>query len=1406
MSGYIGKIAAIVTANTSDFTAKLAGSKNELKTFAGSIQSTISSASNRAGNSFNAIFTPLQKLTRALDAGLRAPLELVDILEVRKLQTLVSLSEGLAKPLAGATRQFEQLSQQAQANFLPALIRSQTAVKALQTAFEATGQASGTGFEQARRQIERTTQSVQRLAQAQQLASKTLTGNELQFRNPRLAQTLAAGAALSQQAAALPADRLQDGAIGRQTAALKQYQDAAVAAQARVENLQLTPNVDPSVLKAAESQLLNLVKTAERAKAQLNQSVNPIGTGFTSRGAAAGPAGLGLFGSQVGGEAEQAVARARTLSAEFAKLPQAAQSGLAGLAGIASRISDEVSQTGSGASQLQKVLDRLQQSIKQTQNVAASGSTALIIRPPDADVTITKTPRDLVGDFEKLQRDRSQARQESVSSALGPALDDPKRQIDATVGRVAALKGQLDSLPASIRSQFIPAIKAAEAQLLALAGSTNATPAQIKRAADEVARLEAAAKRAKQALAIPTSGDFLGGLSAQRAIGELEALRGVLAQVGAQVGGPVAAAYDKYAAATRNAIANNTIGLPKVQADLKKIAIEAAIAAAATGKISFGQALKLIERGGDVATKSFNNVGLAVNQLAFAVDDFFSVTGGAEQRIRAIGNNITQFGVIIGQTKGLIIALAAVLTAQGIVAFIRYANGGAGAEDRIKSLNDALARQKSLVEDLAGAFSSLAQEIGRIGFSESQSQAAELNKKLEDIRKKQREVETERLALVDPEVQRERGIINARQRELEKAENPSTRVTLAAQLREAQQRERQRIRELQDTPDIRPVDLVNQVFGARLRTELAGVPTATFTPRGLAVPTDAVTAATRRSQAAADEFSQPFQQLTNDRQIEEARNLARQEQARLARLIAENSAFGIDNPGPAGAANAPARQEIERLEAGLILLEQAAVRAAGQLEVEVAEASIKAARRIETAQELIANAIEAGTPGASVLQASLGGLVDKLEQTNTDLAEAQAKARDSGLGADFDAARAAQQQVAAINREIDGRNLEAAAIDSARQALDRFAEALSRASQEAQQNLSAAQSAADETRAADLGRPTPQSQEQRQTAEADLRRQQELASGVEQEIAAARERFTQGPQNDPRFELAKEVMEAGVRARQIGKDENLPGGLLEDRARALRGAGRFELAAEVDEAIELMAQAVNELGLDLDNGFWDGIQAILGQGASGVSEELIAAARRIAEIDNVLSTQGVLGEGQREALVRERAAIEQQVVEQDPAVRAARDESTAEEQRRQQAERGRQLAQTPGEKAAESLLSDLNDVRQRFGRQAEEGTGLVDFEAQNAAQQRLINDSLRSAAPALFGLGDAVQNAVLQGPSRAALQATDVSTVEGASELNRLLRGDDAARDQDLAELQKQSAALEELVRIAREGGVDIAN
>ena len=67
-------------------------------------------------------------------------------------------------------------------------------------------------------------------------------------------------------------------------------------------------------------------------------------------------------------------------------------------------------------------------------------------------------------------------------------------------------------------------------------------------------------------------------------------------------------------------------------------------------------------------------------------------------------------------------------------------------------------------------------------------------------------------------------------------------------------------------------------------------------------------------------------------------------------------------------------------------------------------------------------------------------------------------------------------------------------------------------------------------------------------------------------------------------------------------------------------------------------------------------------------------------------------------------------------------------------------------------------------------------------------------APMLMGFRDERMNALLQGPSRAALNAADTNTMEGQRELNRLLRGDDPNKDANLIELQKQSELLQGVI------------
>jgi hypothetical protein len=112
--------------------------------------------------------------------------------------------------------------------------------------------------------------------------------------------------------------------------------------------------------------------------------------------------------------------------------------------------------------------------------------------------------------------------------------------------------------------------------------------------------------------------------------------------------------------------------------------------------------------------------------------------------------------------------------------------------------------------------------------------------------------------------------------------------------------------------------------------------------------------------------------------------------------------------------------------------------------------------------------------------------------------------------------------------------------------------------------------------------------------------------------------------------------------------------------------------------------------------------------------------------------------------------------------------------------------------------------RERFRRDFAEGAG-ADINARAAELRgqgvspagflrQALKNQMEQVAPMLQQFQEERQNALLQGPSRAALNVSDVSTSQGQSELNRLLRGDDSAKDVNLAELSKQTGKLQEII------------
>ena len=1761
-NGYIGKISAVVTANTSYLSRKLAGAVTNVDNFANRLAASVERSSQQAQNSLNNIFTPLQRLERNLQAGLSGNVfnrENVDQY-VRSVRQAVSISEQINKPLAGGASAFQKLSLEVQAAFLPALNRAQGAVVNLSTTLQQQGSVSERSFGQVEQVVNRTTAAIRRLAQAQQLASQSLTGNELQFSNPRLFQTLSESARVTQSAAALPAAQLEDGSIARQVRALQQYRNAAVEANAAVESLRLEPNVNPDVVLAAERRLQGLIETARRAGEQVRNSVeiaenigastqlrsdtDPTGRTIQQRVAdinrareaeqAAAAAAAEAEAAQrriadvtrtrlavasqllqvderetqlitrqgeavnirdrVQGQAairraveeeaafrqraadaaeREAAATIRTaealnrfddaernrrtgatnqrlinefeaglvgidnfaprqtrrfigieeesidryirlvgqLDARFQSLSQSAQQALGQQAAALNRAANNaIDGGGSAAVRIENlrreyllladaidlaanqtrrlaianeqlviapdqeppppprtdVRERVQRQgairraieeeaafrqraadaaereaaavewLSQSQNrllaqeiqrntgasarrnaAAFDAATAGVLnrQAPDAGVFERQTrtldselqrtaqlrqqflalpedvqqslegeraalnnigtaardgaaslgvlaeandrmaasiasaneqlseqarlsranaqlaidpdqppplpppPTDLGNRLQQAGADRIRALTGSlnIDSTPVPGVfnEQAQRDIDALATRVGGVRQQLETLPNSVRTQFIPALEQATQELVRLQNAPASTAEEIDEAARAVQRLENGLARVNS-----FGGSGVTGINLwlnQRVLqgfeSQLLVLQGVIAGVAGEARGDLAAAFDAVRNSITAAMNDGTIATQETQRSIAEMIRSLSSLSATASDQSVARVLQQVARAGDVGRRGLDRFSLAAAQAGFAIDDFFSVTGDFSQRLRAVSNNVTQLAFILGGTQGLFIGLAAVLAGQAAVAITKWVNSGRTAEDKTKALNESLARQKSLVESLAESFRELGDSLTRGTLSQQAEDARAFAQSVERAARARREINEENILENDPVIRTERANQARIDREIAAASDAAVRTGLQAQRDVSEQRVRNRRGVLRlPAPDDFEVE---QTLRRRAPNPFRGnVPDL---PGGNELSS---------LRARRDALEQPLD--------------------RLRQILSDGPSFG-----DGGLRFGIASQSFDELNSLASRLDAAISDAVDGIATDVAQNARAPAARLADAQQKIAQAVEAGLGGA----ASLASLLDQagnqfrnaLDQLNSAVQLTDPAEREQAIAE-------ARRSLEAATLSVDAETRKVAAIDIARQALDRFAEALERASQEVQRNLSSAQSAADEARAADLGRSTSQSQSQRQQAEADLRRQQELASAAEEEIAASRERFNDEaarqaflPQDvERRRTEATAATQSRIdpllaRQRQLQEfqeaDLDLSAAFRASRDLQQQLLGRYAteqeldtdprfrgVESEVEKAFQRFIQLQNadqtlprrkDISNELDaiaaeiqaaQGQFEETLAGLDAELQAAGGELVASFRRIAEIDSLLQTQGVLGEGQREELVRERAKIEQQAVEQDAAVQAAVDESTREEQRRRQAERGRQLAQTPGQRAAESLASDLDAVRQFFGRQAEEGSGLVDFEAQNAAQGRLVQDAFRSQAPAIAGLADSVANALLQGPSRAALNATDVSTVEGARELNRLIRGDDAARDQNLEELRRQSGQLQELIQAVRDNGGDIAN
>lgn len=1212
-NGYVGKISAVVTANTAPLGPGLDAGARKVDAFAKRIQGTISQASGAAGKSFEQIFTPLQRLGRALAAA--PTLQLTKDVDIKKVLALVSAAEGIAKPLGGAAGQFGKLSAEVQAAFLPALIKAQSAVETLGQGIQS---GASVGVKELRRlegEVSRTVDAINRLTEASSLVGRLGRGVDLRNTAPQ-----------------------QFDAFSR-----------AISLQGRSEKL----------------------------------------SGATA-------VGFGL-----GGQQSAVTAQAKVVERLLAKREQL----LSAKADTAKIDSAIARQTAELTKQLD-VQERLVTSAEEYQALQKLRTEGGFVSSDSLEA--------------KAKRLAPQEQQQAAVKAdpLGPALGSAEQQLSSLRSSFVSLQGQIEKLPTPLKSDLIPAL----VKTRSLISSLGDSPAdeELKRAAAAAKELEVAVSRASDAAKLRVSArQFIDSAAVKRASGELQALQQILVQVGSNGVDPVARAYNRLAAAAAKFTREGTLGSSSAQKVLARLKNEAAAAAAATGKINAGVALRQINRGGSISTSGAQNATLAIQQLAFAVDDFFSVTGTFDQRLRAIGNNLSQFGFLIGGTTGLIVGIAASLGAQAVTALLKYANAGTTAADRANALNEALQNQKSLAEEVANSIGSIASALGDIGVASGSRGTEKLLRQIDDVAKKQRELREARLVNLDPTVQRERAVQGSLRQQLESTDNTGQRVNIQQRIEQSAARERAAARAAANRQGPSPADIVKRIAeGITAIGEARAFDRAAFAtgPGGGSAGAAAVIA---REQAATARQRTAFEAASRPSDIRAARAIAEE---RLSQLVRERG-------NPSSVFSSGTTVALDREIASLGVTIEALKVNIEQVQFDsFVETSLRAATALANGLGRAQSDIEKSGLEFSTVSEATSAASQRIEEFAKALETA-----DPGQQASL------EKQRAEIDKLSKGWEYAAGAVSAFGQAITKVSDTLNNAvlSEFTDFTVQA-------RRDSNLAK-----------AEADTRRSRNGMPLNDQELQDLQDTFTATEQR--RQQAEKSLRDAESNARQI-RDENqrARSNFERDALLGRLGAEPATLAAERARLQQEMADS------------------------SVSADRRTAASARVREIDERL---GRLFEDSVAGVdARVRADLADQEVQRQKIIF---DEN---EQRRQSALRGRDLARTDAERAAAEVRPAAADLRNFFR----------DFQIPDQQQAdalgRFLQDRAQQVAPQIMGFREERMNAILQGPSRAALSAVDINTAEGARELNRLIRGDDPARDVNLIELQKQSDLLQKII------------
>jgi hypothetical protein len=1444
----LGKISAVLTANTQDFTRRIGESRRELQDFARQARGIQFNLNTRA---LDGTLTQLQRFQRTLREIQQLQARGVDagLPNVGRLRDQFRAFEDIGRPLTQVRGLIEGLANSLQSQLYPELGRVQAGFQDL---YRSIGEGATT-YDASRQRIDSLRTSLVALGRATAAVgdfdrlSRSLNANNSggAFFQPRALDSLQRSLSLRGRAQEVPAafrsDVFADLAVQAEESA-----ERVARAAARVARYQLEIATAEREGRPVTSLQLANRGIAQRRLDNETSRQNAINLSFQRELDSAAIQQIVSPGAE-----RQVTALRERLAGLATELRAINGQQFNGLISGAAAVVEQFNRGTASAREAKQAVDALAASLSaaNTTRGLQQQTESLIFTPRDLarrsiqrdfDRQVAGLAQDdprrgraAVERFINLNREtlnseiipRTQAAAQSARSLWTPEAErqanrilEINRQINAELTRATNLNNNNQRNEAVARLQRIAGLLAeqqrVEAEITDQVEIRNAARRQeelfLQASGGSAEQLSQGGRDAAADLSVARQfrGQISNGLSRIQIQGEIDRVTaGVVAlqQQMARVAASDMGLDERAAELDRldNEIRQSTRGLAE---------FVAARSGGAFGTRQIEDAMRRARnQAGSLTASSAQTAQLAFQQALFAIDDLVSSTGGLEYKLRAVGNNITQLGLLLGQsgvipglsaTTGLFIGLSAVLGGQAISAILRYVSGSQQLEDRTKGLNSTLSAQRALLQQITQGFASIGQGIVADGFSSAAKSANELALALERIARQQQELKAKELLATNAGAVEQIGLQERIGQRLEASDNPGQAIARRRLQAELRRSEFETGRALLDAPPPSGIDVRNSLSAAaaRLRftestlTGSVGTSNA-IASRGFfgALQDPGAFFGFRRRDPVLSGTALQAERLAASVPLG-ATNEDRRAQVNALDDIIERLKGVADRPNVLGFRTAAATEASNTIRE----LEEQRLRLLGDNGLaDYFKKAADGARSLAEAQELAAKALSDGIPEAAALQSRLDGLAEQIRQSEARIAEANAlleskditlsrrneivdeESRKIEAGRRGRDAALADARAVERRRQVDGQSLFAARADRTRANLQESG---------AESGVIARRLRELEARRAeiitDLSR-TPGDKNAQQALEATNRQIAEIEAATLglKRFSEALARATAEAESNLQ---AAQQRDDDIRRQRLapGRGADIP--TRADRDRARRNVEEQRAANRaVEETVAKERDRLERLAQDPNN----------------PPNQTFA---RLREIDEQLNS-GAGTTQDRTALIEERRRLQDQVdrqIEGSPAVRAARDNSTRIEQRQLAENRGRELLLRPGQRARRELDQQLRELDAEINQRAAEAARDFRFgdipgiqNEGDQARRRLQEEASRQQAPTIFSLADQVQNAILRGPSRAALNVADASTVEGSRELSRLLRGDDAARDQNsLVELQKEANRLLDLI------------